>query len=131
MNKVWASGAGGLVGARIMTQLAGRYDLGAFPKWMLAAADESAVAELVWHEQPDVILHTAAISDTGYSEKHPEESYRANVELPLWVARRKRWLSPQERVTLDRDWVGKLRPTDCKPPRRARRRRRAGHPYPV
>ena len=87
MKKVLVSGAGGFVGARIMTQLAGRYELCAFPKGMLAAADETAVAELVWHEQPDVILHTAAISDTGYSEKHPEESYRANVELPLWVAR--------------------------------------------
>lgn len=87
MKKVLVSGAGGFVGARIMAQLAGRYELRAFPKGMLAAADETAVAELVWHEQPDVILHTAAISDTGYSEKHPEESYRANVELPLWVAR--------------------------------------------
>lgn len=87
MKKVLVSGAGGFVGARIMAQLAGRYELRAFPKGMLAAADETAVAELVWHEQPDVILHTAAISDTGYSEKHPEESYRANVQLPLWVAR--------------------------------------------
>ena len=71
MKKVLVSGAGGFVGARIMAQLAGRYELCAFPKGMLAAADETAVAELVWHEQPDIILHTAAISDTGYSEKHP------------------------------------------------------------
>ena len=34
-----------------------------------------------------MILHTAAISDTGYTEQHPEEAYRANVELPLWLAR--------------------------------------------
>lgn len=90
MKKVLVSGAGGFVGARIMAQLAGRYELCAFPKGMLAAADETAVAELVWHEQPDIILHTAAISDTGYSEKHPEESYRANVQLPLWMARSRR-----------------------------------------
>ena len=87
MKKVLVSGAGGFVGARIMTQLAGRYELCAFPKGMLAAADKAAVAELVHREQPDVILHTAAVSDTGYSEQHPEESYRANVELPLWLAR--------------------------------------------
>lgn len=86
MRKVLVSGAGGFVGARIMTQLADRYTLCAFPKGMLAAADEAAVAELVRREQPDVILHTAAISDTGYSEQHPAESYRANVELPLWIA---------------------------------------------
>lgn len=86
MRKVLVSGAGGFVGARIMTQLADHYTLCAFPKGMLAAADEAAVAELVRREQPDVILHTAAISDTGYSEQHPAESYRANVELPLWIA---------------------------------------------
>lgn len=86
MKKVLVSGAGGFVGARIMEQLAGRYTLCAFPKGMLAAADKAAVVELVRREQPDVILHTAAVSDTGYSERHPEESYRANVELPLWIA---------------------------------------------
>ena len=86
MKKLLVSGAGGFVGARIMTQLAGRYDLCAFPKGMLAAADEQTVADWVRHEQPDVIVHTAALSDTGYSEKHPDESYRANVLLPCWMA---------------------------------------------
>ena len=74
------------MGARIMTQLAGRYELCAFPKGMLAAADEQTVADWVRREQPDVIVHTAALSDTGYSEKHPDESYRANVLLPRWMA---------------------------------------------
>lgn len=87
MKKILVSGAGGFVGARVMSQLAGRYTLCAFPKGMLAAADKAAVAELVHREQPDVILHTAAISDTAYSEQHPEESYRANVELPCWMAK--------------------------------------------
>lgn len=36
---------------------------------------------------PDGILHTAAISDTGYCADHPEQAYRANVELPVWLAR--------------------------------------------
>ena len=44
MKKLLVSGAGGFVGARIMTQLAGRYELCAFPKGMLAAADEQTVA---------------------------------------------------------------------------------------
>ena len=87
MKKILVSGAGGFVGARVMSQLAGRYTLCAFPKGMLAAADKAAVEELVHREQSDVILHTAAISDTAYSEQHPEESYRANVELPCWMAK--------------------------------------------
>ena len=86
MKKLLVSGAGGFVGARIMTQLAGRYELCAFPQGMLAAADEQTVADWVRHKQPDVIVHTAALSDTGYSEKHPDESYRANVLLPCWMA---------------------------------------------
>lgn len=86
MKKLLVSGAGGFVGARIMTQLAGRYELCAFPKGMLAAADEQTVADWVRREQPDVIVHMAALSDTGYSEKHPDESYRANVLLPCWMA---------------------------------------------
>lgn len=86
MKKLLVSGAGGFVGARIMTQLAGRYELCAFPKGMPAAADEQTVTDWVRREQPDVIVHTAAISDTGYSEKHPDESYRANVLLPCWMA---------------------------------------------
>ena len=44
------------------------------------------MADWVRREQPDVIVHTAALSDTGYSEKHPDESYRANVLLPCWMA---------------------------------------------
>ena len=86
MKKLLVSGAGGFVGARIMTQLAGRYELCAFPKGMPAAADEQTVADWVRREQPDVIVHTAALSDTGYSEKHPDESYRANILLPCWMA---------------------------------------------
>ena len=86
MKKVLVSGAGGFVGARIMTQLAGRYELCAFPKGMLAVADGQTVADWTEQVQPDVILHTAALSDTGYSERHPDESYRANVQLPCWMA---------------------------------------------
>ena len=86
MKKLLVSGAGGFVGARIMTQLAGRYELCAFPNGLPAAADEQTVADWVRREQPDVIVHTAALSDTGYSEKHPDESYRANILLPCWMA---------------------------------------------
>lgn len=51
MKKLLVSGAGGFVGARIMTQLAGRYELCAFPKGMPAAADEQTVADWVRREQ--------------------------------------------------------------------------------
>lgn len=87
MKKVLVTGAGGFVGARVMQQWTGRYALCVFPKGFLASADELAVRQFILQERPDAILHTAALSDTGYCAQHPDEAYRANVELPRWIAK--------------------------------------------
>ena len=86
MKRVLVTGAGGFVGSRIMQQLADRMTLLPFPQGALAYATRSDVERLVERLHPDAILHTAAISDTGYCEAHPDESFRANVEVPLWFA---------------------------------------------
>lgn len=86
MQKVLVTGAGGFVGARILRQLGDRYEMAVFPRGMLASAGREEVLAAVQAAAPEVILHTAAVSDTGYSEAHPDESYRANVELTLWMA---------------------------------------------
>ena len=81
------TGAGGFVGARIADQWQGRFVLCAFPQGFAAAAEESAVRRLIDREHPDVIVHAAALSNTAFCAAHPEESYRANVLLPEWVAK--------------------------------------------
>ena len=86
MKKILLTGAGGFVGSRICQQWQGRYELCTLPKGFLCTADEAAVRAQVEALHPDVILHTAALSDTAYCARHPAEAYRANVELPVWLA---------------------------------------------
>ena len=87
MKRIFITGAGGFVGARACQRLQGSYTVLTPPKGWMAACTEEQLTQMLTEMHPEVILHTAAISDTGYAESHPEEAYRANVQLPLWLAR--------------------------------------------
>ena len=86
-EKILITGAGGFVGSRILQQWQGKYELCALPKGFFCTADEALTRAQMEALHPDVILHTAALSDTSYCAQHPAEAYRANVELPVWLAR--------------------------------------------
>ena len=80
--KVLVTGARGFVGARVMAAL-----LDAVPAPSLRGLSEDDVRRIVDAAEPDVIFHTAAISDIPTCERNPEASLHANVEIPVWLAR--------------------------------------------
>lgn len=77
------TGARGFVGSRAMDCFP---DAVAFPSELLRAADAERIAAYVDEQHPELIIHTAAISDIGTCEKHPQDSYKANVLLPIALA---------------------------------------------
>lgn len=87
MKRILITGGSGFLGARILQQGLGDAELCSLPRGFLAAAGEAEVTETIQKLQPAAIVHAAALSDTGYCAQHPEEAHRANVELPVWVAK--------------------------------------------
>ena len=87
MKKILITGTGGFVGARAMQQLSDRFEVTAFQKGLMAGADDENILACIYECEPEVIIHCAAISDVGYSEEHPDESYRANVQIPMLMAK--------------------------------------------
>ena len=87
MERILITGSGGFLGARVLQQGLGNAVLCTLPKGFLTTAGEQEVQDAILQLQPTAIVHTAALSDTGYCAQHPEEAYRANVQLPVWVAK--------------------------------------------
>ena len=81
MKKILITGAGGFVGSRILQQWQGKYELCALPKGFFCTADEALTRAQVEALHPDVILHTAALSDTSYCAQHPAEAYLSLIHI--------------------------------------------------
>ncbi|MBR4882269.1 MAG: sugar nucleotide-binding protein [Bacteroidales bacterium] len=80
MKRILITGASGFVGGRVAKHLACKYEIIAPSHKELEITDEEACNSFIREVKPDVILHLAAISDTGYCENHKEESYLVNVK---------------------------------------------------
>ena len=79
MKKILITGASGFVGSRIAAALQDRYELITPSHSELDITSEEAVESFISRTQPDAILHLAALSNTGYCEEYPQESYLVNV----------------------------------------------------
>lgn len=80
--KALVTGPRGFVGARIMSEMDN-----AVPAPSLRSCSEDDIRRLVDTVQPDVIIHTAAISDIPTCEKDPDASRRANIDIPVSLVR--------------------------------------------
>ena len=67
------------MGSRTVAALQGTYELITPSHSELDITSEEAVENFISRTQPDAILHLAALSNTGYCEEHPQESYLVNV----------------------------------------------------
>ena len=79
MKKILITGASGFVGSRIAAALQDRYELITPSHSEMDITSAEAVESFIRRTQPDAILHLAALSNTGYCEEHPQESYLVNV----------------------------------------------------
>ena len=76
--RILVTGSGGFVGKYIMQAIPEAVPVSNLRNRM---ADIESIVD-----GADVIIHTAAISDTGTCERNPEESYNANVKMPVAIA---------------------------------------------
>ena len=79
MKKILITGASGFVGGRVAEALKDDFEIIVPRHKDMDITSEEETGRFISETQPDAILHLAAISNTGYCEEHPDESYKVNV----------------------------------------------------
>ena len=79
MTTILVTGASGFVGRRFVKRWGNDYHLLLPSHSELDICNEASVSAYFHTHRPDVVLHLAALSNTGYCEQHPDESFEVNV----------------------------------------------------
>lgn len=86
MKKILITGCNGFLGQRLCAYYKEKYQIIAVGHNELDICNKQQVNDFFRQTRPDAVFHCAAISDTGYSQNHPEESKQVNVEGTVNIA---------------------------------------------
>lgn len=87
MKRVLLTGATGFLGSRLVQHYQNRWELDAPNREALDLTNPEMIHQRISETMPELVIHTAALSDTGYCQSHPLDSFLINMQLPERLAK--------------------------------------------
>ena len=86
MNLAWVTGAGGLIGSHLVRRAPAEWQVAALMREQLDMADFAAVRARFAAEQPQLVIHCAAMAKANECEAHPHLAWRVNSDATRVLA---------------------------------------------
>lgn len=86
MKKIVITGAAGFLGKRIALAYQNRYLVSTPAHREMDITKKESVIKYILENEPDIVIHCAAVSDVGVCEKNPETSWKINVDGSVNIA---------------------------------------------